>query len=380
MAKELKTWALFGPPLGRTWEPTDAERDRSSPRSAAGRQRLDRPDRRGPLRPPKARPLAARRSRLDPNDGRRRRPIDRHSDRRRPSLPAAWHGTLLPRSDADIWLAAAFADYEKIVALEQAIRDKAKDRTLDRGRARPDRPGALRPALALPDRRRAARRRHRRWPRSGRTSTRDEWYQIASGKGVLLLAALRPSSATTSSSSSWTTSAGPTPARPPRPTSSARRLKPHAPASPSSRLLRRLARGDAASPTTRAAASGRSTRSRPSPNGALIVSGTLKEADAQREAAERLQRQIARRWSNVTVPIVADRDAATSTCPHVTSSWSWPSRLERRRGAVRRALADPVRPRLVRAPGRDLRPPRLGGDRGRPNPLNPATSSSSSPA
>ncbi len=28
MARELKTWAKFGPPLGRTWEPTDAERER----------------------------------------------------------------------------------------------------------------------------------------------------------------------------------------------------------------------------------------------------------------------------------------------------------------------------------------------------------------
>jgi hypothetical protein len=28
LAKQLKTWALFGPPLGRTWEPTREERDR----------------------------------------------------------------------------------------------------------------------------------------------------------------------------------------------------------------------------------------------------------------------------------------------------------------------------------------------------------------
>ncbi len=27
MAKELKTWALFGPPLGRTWQPTQQERE-----------------------------------------------------------------------------------------------------------------------------------------------------------------------------------------------------------------------------------------------------------------------------------------------------------------------------------------------------------------
>src|SRR5436309_1434554 len=26
LAKDMKSWALFGPPLGRTWEPTDEER------------------------------------------------------------------------------------------------------------------------------------------------------------------------------------------------------------------------------------------------------------------------------------------------------------------------------------------------------------------
>ena len=47
------------------------------------------------------------------------------------------------------------------------------------------------------------------------------------------------------------------------------------------------------------------------PERAVIVSGTLKEADAQREAAELAPAQIARHWSNVTVPVVADRDATT---------------------------------------------------------------------
>ena len=32
MARELKTWAKFGPPLGLTWEPTDAERAQVSRR------------------------------------------------------------------------------------------------------------------------------------------------------------------------------------------------------------------------------------------------------------------------------------------------------------------------------------------------------------
>jgi hypothetical protein len=40
----------------------------------------------------------------------------------------------------------------------------------------------------------------------------------------------------------------------------------------------------------------------------LIIHGTLAEADAQREAAVMLQRKLAGRWANITVPIKADRD------------------------------------------------------------------------
>ncbi len=42
MARELKTWAKFGPPLSHTWEPTEAERQASRPDSSPGAQRLDR--------------------------------------------------------------------------------------------------------------------------------------------------------------------------------------------------------------------------------------------------------------------------------------------------------------------------------------------------
>jgi hypothetical protein len=46
------------------------------------------------------------------------------------------------------------------------------------------------------------------------------------------------------------------------------------------------------------------------PEKALIVFGTLKEVDAQREAAEHLQKGIAQRWSNVRVPIQSDKDVS----------------------------------------------------------------------
>lgn len=49
-------------------------------------------------------------------------------------IAAAWNGTLLPQTDGDIWLAAAFAEYEKIVALENALRKNGELKPADRDR------------------------------------------------------------------------------------------------------------------------------------------------------------------------------------------------------------------------------------------------------
>ncbi len=49
----------------------------------------------------------------------------------------AWHGTILPRNDADAWLAAAFADYEVIVSLEKSLGVEA-DTKEGEGRERVD--------------------------------------------------------------------------------------------------------------------------------------------------------------------------------------------------------------------------------------------------
>ena len=120
MAKELKTWALFGPPLGRTWQPTFDERQQfpeiqplvSNPwtvlhaAAPAGRRTAVR--------------LAV--DLHDPEDGQRKvesgpaaeAPAGRGGRRNADAqeLPA-WHGTLLPTADADTWLVTGFADYEQ---------------------------------------------------------------------------------------------------------------------------------------------------------------------------------------------------------------------------------------------------------------------------
>ena len=107
-------------------------------------------------------------------------------------MSAAWHGTLLPESDADIWLAAAFSDYEKIVALEKSLLRKAKPKPLEK-----DAQDRLALAQFAPQSRwLAATRRNGRDLPLGEVHSQWEaspWYAIAAGKGVMLLSALRGS-------------------------------------------------------------------------------------------------------------------------------------------------------------------------------------------
>ncbi len=327
LAKELKSWALFGPPLGRTWDATPEETRRladikplvsndwalvhvKAPQDASAQvaKAVD-------LAPfPRAEKSEAH-AEASP------------SGKPRPRvLPPAWRGTILPASDADIWLAAAFADYEKIVALEKSIEHKPKEGTSekgsaarDKGTADPNKPDKLdkdaqdRLAVARfgPESRwlTAARRLGRDLPLNEVRSQWDQrdWYAIASGKGVMLLAALRE----------------------------------HVGAKPFDKAMDAFGRAHAGEAVTsgqfrehleKAAGhslaalfdpllSGKGTLE-PSkgnfwsidsfeaePELALIVYGTLRDRDAQREAAELLQRRIARRGSNFSVAIKSDTEA-----------------------------------------------------------------------
>ena len=184
LARGLKTWALFGPPLGRTWTPTEEERRNypevrplvSNPwtvlhpsppakREANGPAAVDLPEKVGKVK-------RVRWEELD-------KPV--------PTVPA-WHGTLLPKTDGDVWLAAAFADYEKIVALEKALRARGKGqlKPADRDRLAVElfahRAAYVAGARAGGD-----------TPLAGTRAdvSRDEWYRVASGKGVWLLHELR---------------------------------------------------------------------------------------------------------------------------------------------------------------------------------------------
>ncbi|HVX15212.1 MAG TPA: C45 family autoproteolytic acyltransferase/hydrolase [Pirellulales bacterium] len=302
LAKDLKSWALFGPPLGRTWEPTVEE--------------LRKYERIQPLVPndwallgvdPPARPKPAAALAIDlkkRSSDSEPKPLEREGA----AYPPAWHGTLLPESDADTWLAAAFADYEKIVAREKALRFQLKDDPhASEGRSR-----AVEERLQLD---RFAPR--TRWLTAARRIGRDaplaatqfdwrsnEWYDIAAGKGVLLLAALRSEmgddSFVTFMDEFGRAHAG-------RRTSTAEFCAAAEKAAGRSLddFFEPWLHGDRP-PATAGGHFWAIESYEEELAKVLIVYGTRQEVHAQREAAELLERKIARRWSNVRVPIAAE--------------------------------------------------------------------------
>jgi len=336
LARDLKTWALFGPPLGRTWDPTDADRRRGpdaqplipndwtvlsaeavpdTTRNAIALRRVSAITADGMARtapePDQSKKAEAKPRPDEPKPAVDLAPAkdDESDDEDDAHTRAAWHGTLLPKTEADTWLAAAFADYEPIVARGLARRDTAREahRELNAKETQAEALDLFEPFSKY---RTAVARLGKDRPLAETTAdlTRDEWYEIAAGKGTLLLAALRrdlgdpaflkfmddfgrahagkavaaadfrdaalalPGHDLHAFFQTWTTQTG---------------LPAGAPTGP----------GWAVDSFEQGL--GRT----------VIVYGTLKESDAQREAAGRLQRQIQRNWSNITVPILADREA-----------------------------------------------------------------------
>src|SRR5207237_7669685 len=106
------------PPLGHTWQPSDEEKKRypdirplvSNPWTILTVQ--------PPTKEPNGAPLA-----LDVPEkigGAVQTALRQERHQPLPTEPA-WHGSLLPKADGDLWLATGFAEYEKIVAREQAL-------------------------------------------------------------------------------------------------------------------------------------------------------------------------------------------------------------------------------------------------------------------
>jgi hypothetical protein len=99
-----------------------------------------------------------------------------------PTTLPAWHGTILPKGDGDIWLASAFAQFEGIAATERKYREEGGGHLNPQQRLRLalDRNGfrtGCAAAGSLAD--------------IKPTAESDDWYRQASGKGVLVLHELR---------------------------------------------------------------------------------------------------------------------------------------------------------------------------------------------
>jgi hypothetical protein len=289
LARELTTYAKFGPPLGRVWEPTFDEQKRY---------------------PETIRPLV-------PQDWTILKPAVPGAGQpgadlaatvpegpAPPELPRtpAWSGTLLPAGDADIWLAAAFADYERIVARE-GTGERAKERRelglfgpLSRYLAASMRLGhdvalnAIAPAV-----------------------DRDEWYDIAAGKGVLILDALRDAMGD-EAFRRFMDGFGRAHAGQPVTSAAffdAAEAAHEAPLPAFRAAVGTDARAWRSESVRQRLASGRfwSIGSfEHDPEQARIVYGTRRDREANREAALRFQREFARKWANVMIPVLADSE------------------------------------------------------------------------
>jgi Phospholipase B len=363
MTKRLESYALFGPPLGRVWDPTPGEKERYS----------------------SIRPLVPNDWTLlsveapNSSDAKAAKAVDIAGDPDAAGdldadgvLPPAWRGTILPATDADLWLAAAFANYERIVAhrkvaeaktslevdtpaakiaegkihADESLVDAAKqvcqcERVLRdvaqtlRSTTKPD------PTLASAKKKLSTALASFKskldketyadhlallmfGPRSDYLSavrrlgrdlalaeikpilSSDEWYQIASGKGVLLLAEMRRTMGA-AKFDEYMDEFGRAHAGKPASTEAFFQGAEKAHGKPLS-AIREVYRNPGSPTSDNGEGCWSIVSFELEPERALIVYGTLNESSAQREGATLLQRQIERRWRNQTIPIKADVD------------------------------------------------------------------------
>jgi hypothetical protein len=296
LAKELKSYGLFGPPRGHTWDPSDAERKRYADirplvsndwalLTATPPAQSDKTVVAADLKDAKA---AA---------------FEPYKAAEVETLPAAWHGTILPKSDADAWLAAAFADYEKIVAFEKSLNQKAAD-----GKKADDEKQQLAVALYEPRSRylTAVQRLGRDVPLAETKADPlcGDWLDLASGKGVLLLHELRAQMGD-ARFEEMMDAFGRANAGKEVTTAQFREHAEKAFGKPLAAVFDPYLTGQGRSDSPQGGFWSIFSFEK-EPEKALIVYGTLADRNAQREAAGYLARKVARRWSNVDVPIKAD--------------------------------------------------------------------------
>jgi hypothetical protein len=169
LAKELKSWAVFGPPTGKTWEPSAEEKQHYPEVKALVKNEWTLLGAVPPAKHAANVPAPMLKVANDNGNGASESEL-------------LWRGTILPKSDGDLWLAIAFARYHDVLADEKAALkrgEKAKEaaarveKDLEHFRDMCGEAGQV----ALADVRLAA--------------GSEGWYDLACGKGVLLLHQLR---------------------------------------------------------------------------------------------------------------------------------------------------------------------------------------------
>lgn len=295
LAKDLKSWCLFGNPLGKTWEPLDDQKSRY-----AGIRPLVSNDW----------TLISAARPTEGNGSKMRLAADFpggllptvNNGENAHGKPPAWRGTLLPKSDADIWLAGAFAEYQRIAAWDNANKSSRNTRVfrwstmaLHRHRAKAF-AATVRMGVDVP-------------PHKSKSAwNSSEWYDAALNKGVLMLDVLRkqagPEKFDAAMDAFGTANGG-------KEVSNDQFVK---------FMSEKLGSPVDLDALDREVTAGRNWSGSEGPthwavdsfeaelDKAIIVIGTTKDASSQMEAANRLQRWIARKWSNVYLPIVRDVD------------------------------------------------------------------------
>ena len=308
LARRLQSWGLFGPPLGRTWDPAPQDKDEYpaiQPLISHDWTLLKVTPPPGPEDREPAQRENAPTSLIDPGfeEPPLRVPFDFDH-------PPAWRGTLLAAHPADTWLAAAFAEYEKVIAFQLALEAEAAGQPLRRSEQ-----DLLDLALFqhVSRWRTAVRRLGREIPLAEIEAdpVRQEWYDIACGQGVWLLHQLRER-------------IGLTVLRDLLDQFGTRHGGEEVTSGAFLAHLRRNLEGDSAdwfaSQLTRPAPFDVETNDwtifsfEEEPERTLIVYGTRRDRAAQQEAAGLLQREVGRRFSNATLTIKADHELTAEDC------------------------------------------------------------------
>jgi hypothetical protein len=300
LAKKLRSWALFGPPLGRTWQPAEAERQRYAD-----------------IKPLVSNPWTILHAAPPP----RRKTDGLAVDLPRgvkavaaaapePLVPVpAWTGTLFPQGDGDVWLTTAFAEYERLFARAKMLRAKSGKATanamarenlaVDLFGYRSSYLAAARASADVPLAKIVA------------STEEDAWYRIASGKGVLLLHALRERLGDDAFEKGMRTFGEENAGK----KVTAAQFQAHVEKSSGKALgeffEQWLQRPGLPSPHQHGGVF-HVLSFLAEIDQTMIVYGTQDEAPSNREAAESLQQAIRERGSNFTVPIKADRDLTDS--------------------------------------------------------------------